>query len=103
MKSDEISWTQLDEALPMPVDLNDPVVALAVKSSDFIQTLDQQPLKVTGLTSDNYSLKIDGDEIGAFTKEQLAEGVNLATLPTPMAKQAADRKSTRLNSSHVAL
>src|SRR5438477_10405765 len=31
---DEISWTQFDEALPMPVDLNDPIVALAVKSSD---------------------------------------------------------------------
>ena len=26
---------------------------------------------------------------GAFTKEQLTEGVNLAVLPTPMAKQAA--------------
>jgi lysophospholipase L1-like esterase len=98
---DEISWTQLDEALPMPVDLNDPVVALAVKSSDFIQTLDQQPLKVTGLTSDNYSLKIDGDEIGAFTKEQLAEGVNLATLPTPMAKQAAEVHKLTLQHNNV--
>jgi lysophospholipase L1-like esterase len=86
----EISWTQLDEALPMPVDLNDPVVALAVKSSDFIQALNQQTLKVTGLTAANYNLRIDGDEIGSFTKEQLAEGINLATLPTPMAKQAAE-------------
>src|SRR5436309_14985939 len=38
---DEISWTQFDEALPMPVDLNDPIVALAVKSSDFVQALNQ--------------------------------------------------------------
>src|SRR6266568_197422 len=86
----EISWTQLDEALPMPVDLNDPVVALAVKSSDFIQALNQQTLKVTGLTGAKYALKIDGDEMGSFTKEELAEGINLATLPTPMAKQAAE-------------
>ena len=86
----EISWTQLDEALPMPVDLNDPVVALAVKSSDFIQALNQQTLKVTGLTAAKYELKIDGDEMGPFTKEELAEGINLATLPTPMAKQAAE-------------
>lgn len=86
----EISWSQLDEALPMPVDLNDPVVALAVKSSDFIQALNQQTLKVTGLTAANYNLKIDGDEMGSFTKEQLAEGINLATLPTPMVKQAAE-------------
>jgi hypothetical protein len=34
-------------------------------------------------------LKIDGDKVGDFTKEQLAEGVNLAVLPTPMVKQAA--------------
>jgi lysophospholipase L1-like esterase len=87
---DDISWTQLDEALPMPVDLNDSVIALAVKSSDFMQALNQQTLKVTGLTAPNYSLKIDGDEIGSFTKEQLAEGINLATLSTPMAKQAAE-------------
>ena len=86
----KISWTQLDEALPMPIDLNDPVVALAVKSSDFIQTLDQQPLKVTGLSAASYTLKIDGDEVGSFTREQLASGINLATLATPMARQAAD-------------
>ena len=87
---DEISWVQLDEALPMPVDLKDPVVALAVRSSDFLQTLNQQTLKVRGLSAANFNLKIDGDEIGSFTKEQLAEGINLAILPTPMAKQAAE-------------
>jgi lysophospholipase L1-like esterase len=86
----EISWMQLDEALPMPVDLDDSVVALAVKSSDFIQAMDEQPLKVTGLSSKNYTLRIDGNEVGSFTKEQLAEGINLATLPTPMASQAED-------------
>jgi lysophospholipase L1-like esterase len=85
-----ISWTQIDEALPMPVDLNDSVIALAVKSSDFIQALNQQTLKVTGLTAAGYNLKIDNDEIGSFTKEQLAGGINLATLPTPMARQAVE-------------
>jgi lysophospholipase L1-like esterase len=88
--SPEISWQQLDEALPMPVDWNDPLVALAVKSSDFLQALDQETLKVTGLSADNYTLKIDGNDAGSFTKAQLAEGINLATLPTPMAKQAAE-------------
>src|SRR5205823_8692264 len=83
-------WTQLDEALPMPVDLNDPIVALAVKSSDFLQALDQETLKVTGLSAANFNLKIDGEEAGSFSREQLAEGINLATLPTPMAKQAAE-------------
>jgi len=87
--SDAISWTQLDEALPMPVDLKDPVIALAVESSDFVKALNQQTLKVTGLGGANYALKIDDDEIGSFTSEQLGQGINLAILPTPMAKQAA--------------
>ncbi len=86
---DALSWTQVDRALPMPLDLKDPVSALAIKSSDFVQALDQQPLKVTGLRGSDYVLLIDGDEVGTYSKEALAEGVNLATLPTPMARQAA--------------
>ncbi len=98
---DAISWTQLDEALPMPVDLNDPVVALAVKSSDFLQALNQQTLKLTGLSGANFDLKIDGDEIGPFTREQLAEGINLATLPTPMVKQAAEVHKLTLQHNNI--
>ena len=98
---DEISWTQFDEALPMPVDLNDPIVALAVKSSDFLQALNQQTLKVTGLRAANFDLKIDGEEQGSFTGEQLAEGINLATLPTPMAKQAAEVHKLTLQHNNI--
>jgi lysophospholipase L1-like esterase len=97
----EISWGQLDEALPMPVDWDDAVVALAVKSSDFMQALDQQTLKVTGLSAANYTLKIDGNEIGSITKEQLAGGINLATLPTPMAKQAAEVHKLTLQHNNI--
>jgi len=98
---EEISWTQLDEALPMPVDMGDSVVALAIKSSDFIEALDQQPLKVTGLTAANYSLKIDGEEVGSFSKQQLAEGINLTTLPTPMSKQAAEVHKLTLQHNNI--
>jgi lysophospholipase L1-like esterase len=83
------AWAQTDRALPMPVDNRDPSMILAIASSDFVQTLNQQPLKITGLTEQRYALKIDGEDIGGFTKEQLAEGINLAVLPTPMAKQAS--------------
>ena len=85
-----LSWTQTDNALPMPINMGDPVVALAINSSDFMNALDQEPLKVTGLTAAKYALKIDGQDAGTFTKEQLADGVNLALLPTPMSRQAAD-------------
>jgi hypothetical protein len=89
--SGALSWTEEDEALPMPVELNDAVMALAVKSSDFEQALNQQVLKVTGLDSGKkYKLSIDGDSVGEFTPEQLAEGVNLATYSTPMLKQALE-------------
>jgi lysophospholipase L1-like esterase len=84
-----LSWMETDGALPMPVDLEDKPTALAVRSSDFIAALDQEPLKVTGLSAARYTLTIDGEKIGSFAKEQLEEGINLATLPTPMAKQAA--------------
>lgn len=87
--SDRLSWTQLDNALPMPLDIKDAALALAVRSSDVVESLNRQLLKVTGLTGPRYVLKIDDEEVGAFTREQLAEGINLAILSTPMLKQAA--------------
>ncbi len=83
-----LSWTQIDKALPMPLDQKDPVLTLALKSSDFIKSLCQQPLKVTGLAGDGYILKVDGEEVGRFSRQEFAEGINLATLVTPMARQA---------------
>jgi lysophospholipase L1-like esterase len=98
---DAISWMQLDEALPMPVDLKDPVIALAVESSDFVQALNQQTLKVMGLSARNLTLKIDDEEIGSFTNDQLSQGINLAILPTPMAKQAAQVHKLTLQHNNV--
>jgi lysophospholipase L1-like esterase len=83
-----LSWTQLDEALPMPVDLNDAASALAVNSSDFMDALNREILKVSGLEGKEYALKIDGETVGKFATEKLEQGVNLALLPTPMMKQA---------------
>ncbi len=87
-KANGLAWTQADKALPMPLDLRDPVFKLAVESSDFLQAMDSQTLKVTGLKGQNYLLKIDGEEVGTFARPQLEEGVNLAVLPTPMVRQA---------------
>jgi len=83
-----LAWTQFDAALPLPVDMNDAVLSLSVRSSDVIEMLNRQRLKVTGLAAPRYQLKIDGETIGTFSAEQLSEGINLAALPTPMAKQA---------------
>lgn len=84
-----VSWSQEDAALPFPIDLKDPVVELAVRSSDILDALDRQTVKVSGLAAGEYALTIDGDTVATYTNAQLAEGVNLATLATPMARQAA--------------
>jgi lysophospholipase L1-like esterase len=94
-----ISWSQKDASLPMLVSLRDPSIPtnsrrgaatmdLALKSSDFMEALNRQTLRVRGLEGARYALKIDGGAIGSFSREQLEQGVNLAGLATPMAKQA---------------
>ncbi len=81
-------WTQFDRALPMPIDPKDKAMALAVASSDFIAKLNQEPLRVTKLPAGRYTLTIDQEPVGTFSSEELAKGINLATLPTPMLRQA---------------
>jgi len=83
-----VTWNQMDAALPMPVDTKDPAIVLAVQSSDFVEALNQQTLKVSGLSNARYTLNIDGTKVGSFSNEDLAHGINLATLPTPMTAQA---------------
>jgi lysophospholipase L1-like esterase len=85
-----VRWSQLDRALPMPIDLTSPVIQMATAASGFVARLDQQPLKVTGLDPGPYALRIDDQQVGVFRGADLAKGVNLAVLPTPMLKQASD-------------
>jgi hypothetical protein len=46
-------------------------------------------LIVTGLKEAEYALLVDGEEAGIFSRDALAQGVNLARLPNPMTRQAA--------------
>jgi lysophospholipase L1-like esterase len=84
-----LTWTETEKSLPMPINWKDPVVALAVHSSDFVSALDDETLRVTGLTPARYTLKIDSTDVATFTADQLASGVNLAEYDTPMSRQAA--------------
>ena len=85
-----VSWAQTDAALPVPVDWTDPLVKLAVDSSDFLTGLDREMLHVTGLAPGTYKLNIDGSEIASYSADQLARGVNLAIEQTAMLKQALE-------------
>ena len=96
-----LSWTQTDSALPMPVNLEDPIVKLAVDSSDFTETLNSQMLRVTGLDPGHYALRIDGQQVGVFTAADYEKGMNLAALPTPMARQAAEVHGLTLRRANV--
>jgi hypothetical protein len=81
---------QTDRALPPPFPPPelDPVLALVLKNSDLVAALDQETLQVLSLTAGSYDLLIDGRRIGNFSVDQLAKGINLATLETPMLEQA---------------
>jgi hypothetical protein len=88
--SSGLSWTQQDAALPLPVDTSEETLAPTVDCSDFLASLNQQPLRVTGLAAGQYGLRIDGEFIGVFEAGEFARGINLAMLKTPTQKQAAD-------------
>jgi lysophospholipase L1-like esterase len=84
----KISWTQTDNALPFPVDRDDAAIALAARCYGFDEALNQQLLRITGLPAERYNLRIDGQQLGVFGREELRRGINLALLETPMQKQS---------------
>jgi lysophospholipase L1-like esterase len=87
-----LSWTQLDAALPFPIQWDDEsgIVPVAIRNSDFLQTVDFERLAVANLKPGRYLLAIDGLVVGIFTGPELAEGLNLAAYITPMMKQARE-------------
>jgi len=84
---DGLSWTQLDEALPLPLDFNNAMTLVLVKVSDIAQ-LDQEILRVPALGPGQFALTIDGKAVASFSGEDLERGVNLALYKTPMVDQA---------------
>ena len=102
-----LAWTQVDNALPLPLPLDDGMVQFVLKISDLAE-MDREMLRVDGLTRLRYALKIDGRLIASFSRQQLAEGVNLALYSTPMESQAKsidaiELKRARLDEAHFLL
>jgi len=88
--NDGLAWTQLDKALPMPLEWKDPAVALAVHSSDLMEAINNEALQIRNLEPGEYLLRIDDETIGKFTADQLARSINLAENKTPMSRQASE-------------
>jgi lysophospholipase L1-like esterase len=88
----DVTWTQIDAALPMPIEKfpSKELVHLVFSSSDFIDVLDREMLTVTGLARGQYALRIDGQTVATYSADQLGAGVNLAEADTSMSKQALE-------------
>lgn len=61
---------------------------MIVNLSGFYSALDQEPLRVSGLQTGNYQLKINHQIVGEFSDRQLSDGINLAQYQTPMLEQS---------------
>ena len=99
-KTNGLAWTQVDEALPLPLPLENEMMQFVLDISD-LAAMDQQILQVSGLSQQQYSLRIDDKAIGSFSRGQLAKGVNLALYPTPMENQAKDVDGTERERSEL--
>jgi hypothetical protein len=89
-KTDELQWTQIENALPLPLPLGatDPVSEAAFEAGGIEAALDQEMLTVTGLAAGSYALTIDDQPVANFTADALSHGVNLARTATPMLRQS---------------
>jgi len=83
-----VSWTELDDALPLPFDDKNAANHFLLQISDIQRDLNQQPLTVQGLKPGSYHLTIDGAPLGNFTDAELTHGINLTDFSTPMRGQA---------------
>jgi lysophospholipase L1-like esterase len=107
IKEGKLQWTQTDNALPLPLPLDDAMIQYVLSISD-LPAMDQQLLSVKKLPAAQYTLKIDGRTIASFKREQLSAGVNLAIYATPMQSQARsvdsiELKRARLDETHFIL
>jgi lysophospholipase L1-like esterase len=76
----EIAFTRRDEALPTYLD---PEVGAVLRYASALAELNRYPFTVSGLQPGNWRLSVDGTEVGVFSSEALAEGVNLTSQPGP--------------------
>jgi lysophospholipase L1-like esterase len=84
----KVTWSELDRSLPLPLEFGDADTELAEKALADLESLDAEPLVIRGLGHGRYELRIDGQNVGTFSDDDLASGVNLARYNTPMRWQA---------------
>lgn len=85
---DSLSFTLAARALPFPIA---PEALDAARELGVEESLNRETLRVTGLGSGTWELRIDGDVVGAWSAEEFAKGVRLGFNPkTPQYRQAQE-------------
>jgi len=82
------SWTCLEKALPMPIDLKDAMYRFVTAEAKVRERISDERLTVEGLADGQYQLVVDDKPAGAFSASELAGGINLSEHSTPMLTQA---------------
>ena len=54
----------------------------------FSEEFNREEFRVSGLQAGDYTLAIDGEDVGTFSSESLGLGIDLAALPTPQKRQS---------------
>ncbi|MCE5199519.1 MAG: SGNH/GDSL hydrolase family protein [Armatimonadota bacterium] len=80
IKTDAITFVRTDDALPI---FYEPGIDAILKFAPYISTLNEYKLKVTGLKPGNWKLTVQGVEVGKFSADALASGVDLSNMPGP--------------------
>ncbi|WP_295715265.1 SGNH/GDSL hydrolase family protein [Mucilaginibacter sp.] len=93
--ADSVSFNYLANSLPYPLDTiprawgNRKKQADALKVIPFTKEFNQETLTVKGLKAGDYKVLIDGEQIGHWSAQQLADGMNMAEITTtPQYQQA---------------
>lgn len=76
---DHLSFSRADEALPMMLPAEAKTVAALLPG----RNLNRYGLKVTGLKPGTWKLKVQDMEVGSFTADEFAAGVDLSDFPGP--------------------
>ncbi|MHB1461627.1 MAG: GDSL-type esterase/lipase family protein [Armatimonadota bacterium] len=79
----KVSFSRTDAALPTYLD---PEADKMKAYLPFTKELNNYPLTVSGLSEGRWRLTVQGIEVGVFTTDELAAGVNLADKPGPWAE-----------------
>ncbi len=86
IRPDAVSFVRKDDALPAYFYLD---VADIVKYAPFLTEMNAYKFKITGLKPGTWKLNVQGMEVGKFSADSLAKGIDLSTYTGPWTKLSA--------------